>query len=115
MGYPTIAMLGFWFVNMTLINRVLEGAFITSTDMGIVNTLAVWRQFELFSFIPIPIPNMSMIISGIAHLVKFDYSFFGGNAGFIQYSLYSITFAVAFMLFVIIIAGLIGNFLNRTR
>lgn len=115
MGYNTITMLGYWFLNMTLINRILEGSFITATEMGIVNSLAVWRQFELFGFIPIPIPNITMLISGLARLVKFDYSYFGGHAGFVQYSLYSITFGVAFLLFVIIIGGLIGNFLNRTR
>jgi len=115
MGYPTMAMLAFWFVNMTTINRILEGTFITSSDVGVVNSLVVWRQLDLFGFIPIPIPNMTMIITGIARLVKFDYSFFGGNAGFFQYSLYSISFAVAFMMFVIIIGGLVSNFLNRVR
>lgn len=115
MGYHTIAMLGFWFVNMTAINRVLGGSFVTATDMGIINSLSVWRQFDLFGFIPIPIPNMTMLITGLARLVKFDYSFFDGWAGFIQYSLYSVTFAIAFLLFVIIIGGLISNFLNRVR
>lgn len=115
MGYQTIAMLGFWFINMTAINRVLEGTFITSNDIGILNSMSVWRQFDLFGFIPIPVPNMTMIINGLAHLVKFDYSFFSGQAGFVQYALYCVTFAVAFMLFVIIIGGLISNFLNRVR
>ncbi len=100
---------------MTLINRVMEGTFVTATDMGVVNQLAVFRQITLFGFIPIPIPNLEMIIGGIARLIKFDYSFFGGQAGFIQYSLYSITYGVAFLLFVIIIGGLISNFMNRIR
>lgn len=115
MGYQTMGMLAFWFVNMTMINRVLEGSFISASDMNVINSLTVWRQLDLFGFIPIPIPNMSMIITGIARLIKWDYSFFGGQAGFLQYSLYAITFAVAFMLFVIIIGGLISNFLNRIR
>lgn len=115
MGYDTMGMLAFWFVNMTAINRVMEGTFITASDVGVINSLSILRQLDLFGFIPIPIPNMTMIITGVARLVKFDYDFFGGTAGFIQYSLYSITFAVAFMLFVIIIGGLISNFLNRTR
>lgn len=115
MGMNTMGMLAFWFVNMTAINRVLEGTFITAADVGVVNAYSVWRQIDLFGFIPIPIPNMTMLVTGVARLVKFDYSFFGGSAGFIQYSLYSVTFAVAFMLFVIIIGGLISNFLNRVR
>jgi hypothetical protein len=115
MGYHTIAMLGYWFVNMTLINRILEGTFITANDMGVVNSMSVWRQFELSGFISVPVPNMTLFISGLGHLMKFDYSYFSGYAGFLQYSLYSVTFGVAFMLFVIIIGGLISNFLNRTR
>lgn len=115
MGPQTMTMLAFWFINMTAINRVLEGTFISATDVGVINSLSVWRQMDLFGFIPIPIPNMTMIITGIARLVKFDYSYFSGTAGFIQYALYSITFGVAFMMFIIIIGGLISNFLNRTR
>lgn len=115
MGYDTMAMLSFWFINMTILNRILEGTFITANDIGVINQLAVFRQLNLFGIIPIPIPNMEMIITGVARLVKFDYSYFGGSAGFIQYLLYSVTFAVGFMLFVIIIGGLISNFLNRIR
>ena len=115
MGYDTMAMLAFWFINMTMLNRILEGTFITANDIGVINQMTVFRQLDLFGIIPIPIPNMEMIITGVSRLVKFDYSYFGGTAGFIQYSLYSITFAVGFMLFVIIIGGLISNFLNRIR
>ena len=115
MGYQTIAMLGWWFLHMTLINRVMEGTFVTAGDMGVVNQLAVFRQITLFGFIPIPITNLSMIVTGIARLIKWDYSFFGGQAGFIQYSLYCVTYAIAFLLFVIIIGGLISNFMNRSR
>jgi hypothetical protein len=115
MGYETMTMLAYWFVNMTALNRILEGKFITASDVGVVNSLTIFRELDLFGFIPIPIPNMTMIITGVARLVKFDYAYFGGNAGFLQYALYSITFGVAFMLFVIIIGGLISNFLNRTH
>lgn len=115
-GYAgTITMLGWWFLNMTLINRVLEGQFITSNDMGVVNQLSIFRQITLFGYIPVPIPNLSMLTSGIGRLLKTDYSFFGGQAGYFQYGLYAITFGVAFMLFVIIVASLISNFLNRVR
>lgn len=108
-------MLAFWFVNLTAINRVLEGTFITANDVSVLNALTVWRQMTLFGFIPVPIPNVSMLTTGLARVVKFDYSFFGGYAGFIQYTLYSVTFAVAVILFFMIIGGLLSNFLNRTR
>lgn len=115
MGFPTITQLGWYFLHMTLINRVLEGQLITANEMGIINQLSIFRQITLFGYIPVPIPNLSMLTTGIARLIKFDYSFFGGQAGFIQYSLYSISFGIMFLLFVIIIGGLISNFLNRVR
>jgi len=115
MGFPTITMLGWWFLNFTLINRVLEGQFATVTDLGVVNQLSVFRQVTLFNYIPMPIPNLEMITSGVGRLLQWDYTFFGGNAGFISYGLYSITFGIMFLLFVIIIGGLISNLLNRTR
>ncbi len=115
MGFPTIVMLGWWFLNMTLINRVLEGQFITSNDMGVIKTMSVFRQITLFGYIPVPIPNLAMLTTGIGRLIKFDYSFFGGNAGFFQYAFYCVSFGIMFLLFVIIIGGLISNFLNRVR
>lgn len=114
MNFGTITMLGFWFVNMTAINRVLEGTFITAADVGVLNTMG-FRVITLFGYIPIPILNVQAIAVGMGRLMKFDYSFFGGNAGFIQYMLYSVSFAVAVTLFLIIIGGLISNFLNRVR
>lgn len=115
MGFQTITMLGWWFLHFTLINRILEGQFITSNEMGVINDLSVFRQITLFGYIPVPIPNLDIFTTGISRLVKFDYSFFGGNAGFIQYALYSVSMGIAFLLFVIIISGLISNFLNRVR
>lgn len=115
MGFQTITMLGWWFLHMTLINRVLEGQFITSNDMGVVNQLAVFRQITLFGYIPVPIPNLNMLLGGVGRLINFDYSYFGGQAGFFQYALYSVSFGIMFLLFVIIIGGLISNFLNRVR
>jgi len=116
MGYDMMAMLAFWFINFTMINRVLEGSFIAvAADMAVIESLAVFRETELFGFLSFPVPNLSMLISGIPRLIKFDYSFFGGYGGFIQYALYSVSFAVAFLLFITIIVGLISNYLNRTR
>ena len=61
MGYDTMGMLAFWFVNMTAINRVMEGTFITASDVGVVNSLSIFRQLDLFGFIPIPIPSRRVV------------------------------------------------------
>lgn len=87
---------------MTLINRVLEGQFITGSDVGILNSLSIFRVTEVLGIIPVPVLNLNFL-QGIMHLVKWDYSFFGGNAALIQFFLYSLTAALAFLLFTIMI------------
>lgn len=116
MGADVLGMLGFWFINFTIINRVLEGSFISVTsEMTVVNNMTIVRLMNLMGFIPVPILNLDFLTAGVPRLMKFDYSFFGGYGGFIQYSLYAISFAMAFILFITIIGGLISSFLNRVR
>jgi hypothetical protein len=50
----------------------------------------------------IPVPNTNFL-SGLFHLVSFDYSFFGGMGQLIMFGLYSITFMIGFMMFVTVI------------
>lgn len=111
MDYKWIGFLGTCFVGMTIINRVLEGLWITGTDVGIMNQLSITQKVDV-GFMSLPVPNMSFI-SGIFHMLQFDYSFFGGNAQLIQFAMYSISFMVAFMLFVTIIG--LGINAIRTR
>lgn len=115
MGTPAfIGFLAFCFVGMTVINRILEGAFIAAADVTILNQLTIFRDLELFGLFSVPVPNLDFIITGIPRLIKWDYSFFGGNAGIIQYFLYSATAAMSFFLFVLII-GLLYQYFNRVR
>jgi len=55
---------------------------------------------------------MDFFFIGIPRLVKWDYSFFGGNAAIFQFLLYSLTFALSFMLFIIII-GMVSQYFGR--
>lgn len=115
MGSPAgIGFLAFCFVGMTLINRILEGAFIAANDVTILNQLTVFRDLELFGLFTVPVPNLSFITEGIPHLVKWDYSFFGGNAAVFQYFLYSLTAALSFFLFMLVL-GLLYQYFSRVR
>jgi len=107
-----IGFLASGFVGMTLLNRILEGAFISSSDVEIINTLTITHSQNIFGLFSMPVLNMDFFYVGIPRLIKWDYSFFGGNAAIFQYFLYSFTFVVAFMLFMIII-GVVSNFLSR--
>lgn len=114
MSVNFIGFLAFVFVGMTLINRIMEGVFIAGAEIDSLNQLTVFRDIEIFGLFSVPVPNLEFLTSGIPHLVKWDYSFFGGNAGIIQYFLYSLTAAVSFGLFVLMI-GLLYQYFNRSR
>ena len=97
---------------MTLLNRILEGLFITASDVGIINTLTLTRSQEVFGLFTMPVINTDFFFVGIPRLVKWDYSFFGGNAAIFQYLLYTLTFALTFLLFALLV-GLVSQFFAR--
>ena len=97
---------------MTLLNRILEGLFITTSDVGIINTLTLTRSQEVFGLFTMPVINTDFFFVGIPRLVKWDYSFFGGNAAIFQYLLYTLTFALTFLLFALLV-GLVSQFFAR--
>lgn len=109
-----IGFLAFIFVGMTLLNRIMAGQLITSADMTIMNTMTITRDYNIAGLFDIPVPNTDFFFTGIPHLIRWDYSFFGGSAGLIQYFLYSISAAVAFLAFSVMI-GMAAQFLSRTR
>lgn len=112
MGYHLIGFLAFLFVGMTLLNRILEGAFITASDVSVMNTLTITHDQSIFGLFTVPVINTDFFFVGLPRLVKWDYSFFGGNAAIFQYFLYSLTFALTFILFLAII-GMVGQYFSR--
>jgi hypothetical protein len=114
MNIAFIGFLAFLFVGFSILNRVLDGAFVTGSDIAIVNNLTIFRNLQLFGLFNVPVPNLEFFTTGIPQLVKWNYTFFGGNAGIIQYFLYSATAAMAFGAFVITV-GLLYQYFNRTR
>lgn len=107
-----IGYLAWSFVGMTMLNRILEGAFIAASDVAVINTLTISNDIKLGWF-TIPVINADFFFVGIPRLVKWDYSFFGGNAALFQYFLYSLTFALSFMLFILLVGLVAQYFLRR--
>ena len=96
-----------------MFNRILEGVFITASDVSVLNTLTITRSQEVFGLFTIPMINTDFFFTGIPRLVKWDYSYFGGNAAIFQYLLYSLTFALSFLIFTIIIGMVFQYFARR--
>ena len=107
-----IGFLAFCFVGMTMLNRMAEGALIAADEIAIMNTLTITRDQTIFGLFTVPVINTDFFFTGIPALVRWDYSFFGGNAAIFQYLLYSLTFALTFLLFTVII-GLVSNYFAR--
>jgi len=113
MNAGVMFFLAFVFIGATAINRVLEGAFINSIDVAILNNILIFKSLNVFGLFSIPVINTGFITDGLPHLLNWDYSFFGGSADLIMYLLYTITAAVAFGLFITVVGSLASNYLHR--
>ncbi len=109
-----IGFLSMAWVGLTAINRMLEGAFLTSVETSHLNSYMFTQEFTLLSVFKMPIINFQFFTQGIPSLLRWDYSFFGGNAQIIQYLLYSLTAIMAFIIFGFL-AGLLTSYFSRVR
>ena len=109
-----IGFLAFCFVGLTIVNRIAEGLFVAEAELETVNQFLVFDQVSILNAFKLPVPNFSFITEGLPRLVAWDYSFFGGNAAIFTYFLYSISAALAFLLFTIMI-GFLFQFFARSR
>jgi hypothetical protein len=96
-------------LGLTLINQTLEGTFAGAEVASWTNNFAFTQDFKLFGLFDMPVLNLQFFTEGIPSLIRWDYSFFGGNAQMFQYLLYVLTAVVAFVLFGLMI-GLLYNF-----
>ena len=112
-GFRFVGFLSMVFVGLTMLNRFAAAQFILAADVAVMNTLTITRDQSIFGLFNIPVINTNFFFVGIPRLVKWDYSFFGGNAAIFQYFLYSTTFALTFLLFVIIVGMISQRFARR--
>ena len=100
-------------IGLTIINRILEGQFLTASESSWWCSIQLFNEFRVFDLFTVPVLNFQFFTVGIPSLLRWDYSFFGGNAELIQYFLYTITAVVAFILFCILIGLLFNAFRAR--
>lgn len=102
----------FLFIGFTIINRILEGAMISTGEIEVLNQLTVFRTIQVLEMFSIPVPNLDFFTVAIPRLFMWDYAFFGGHGAIIQYFLYSVTAVASFGLFVTVV-GLLYNYFGR--
>lgn len=112
MDIHMIGWLGTIFAGATILNRIAGASLVEAADVAVMNTLTITRDMNVWGLFHMPVLNTDFFFTGIPRLVKWDYSYFGGNAAIIQFMLYAITFAVAFGI-VLIFAGVIGQYFSR--
>lgn len=103
-----IGFLSMSWIGLTVVNRILEGQFLTSNERVWSNYYAFTQEFKVFEIFSMPVLNLQFFTHGIPALIKWDYSFFGGSAQMFQYLLYSLTAVASFVIFGIVI-GLLYN------
>lgn len=101
MDFKWVGWAGMMFVGLTIINSILGGAFVSTTDIGILNQVGLTQKVDI-GFMTIPVPNMNFI-QGLMNMLSWNYNFFGGMGQLIIFFLYAVTFMVAFMLFITVI------------
>lgn len=101
-GYEWIGWLATVFLGLTVINRILTGAWISSADVAILNQARLTQNVN-FGIFSVPIPSTSYL-QGIFDLLKGDYSFFSGNAQIFYFFFQTVTFMIGFALFVMLVS-----------
>lgn len=115
-GQPSeLGLIGFlslaW-IGLTTINRIMEGQLTTAAETAHLNRLMFTQELTLLDLWKLPVMNFQFFTQGIPSLLKWDYSFFGGNAQLFQYMLYSINALVSFIILGFIIGLLTSNIIR---
>lgn len=112
MRTPLIMFLGLMFTVGTLISLIIAGEWFGTSDVDTINSLTVMRPVDI-SIWTLSVPNLEYFTTGLSRMVTFNFAFFGGAAGILQFLLImTIGGAVAWGIFVITI-GVATNLLSR--
>ena len=107
-----IMFMVFAFVGCTLISRMLEGAYFSTTDINIMNQLAVFRDVQILGLFSIPTLNLDFFTQGLPHLLMWDYPFFTGTWNLFRYFLYVLSIGIVWGILVVFI-GVLSNRFGR--
>lgn len=109
----TIGFLASSFLGLTLINNILAKELIMADDIGVFNDIMFTQTFQIYDLFSMPIINFGFFTDGVPNMLRWDYTFFGGNAQLITYFLYSITAVVALIIFMMAVGTITSFFARR--
>jgi hypothetical protein len=102
----------FGFLGGTFCQRLLEGSWFNADDARIIRALTLFTTLDI-GYWKIPVVNGDFFTVGIPHLLKMDYSFFGGNGMFLQWGFYAFLFAANLVLLAIFLGVISSYFTGR--
>ncbi len=105
-----IMFIMFAFVGITLMSRMLEGAYFSSTDIAIMNQLTVFRDVQVLGLFSIPTLNLEFFTQGLPHLLMWDYPFFEGTWALARYFFYVLSVGVIWGILIIFVGVLSQRF-----
>jgi len=108
-----VMFLGLIFTAGVLISLVISGLWFVEGDVDTINSLTVVRPIDV-SIWTLQVPNLAYFTTGLAKLTMFDFGFFGGGYGLIQWVLImTIGAATAWGVFTVVIYAASGLFGRR--
>lgn len=92
------------FIVGILVSLMMGGTYFGGTEVSLMNDLTVFRSYDVFNLISLPLLNIRFFTEGIPRLVMWDYAFFGGGYAIFQWFLYVITIGVVWGLAMAVLA-----------
>jgi len=103
--------LGFIFTAGTWISLTFASGAFGASELANVNSLAAFKAANILGLWTVQVPNIDLITTGIAALVKMDFAFFVGGMGMIKFLLImTIGAATVWGIFTVIIYVISGLF-----
>jgi len=104
---------GIFFIGL-LLSWMLNGMWFNTATRAILGSLTAIKVYDIWGMFKIPWVNMDFFTIGLPKLLSFDFAFFGGTYGAIQYLLYIIAMGIVWGIVVVVI-GVIYSFWSRGR
>lgn len=106
-----VMFLGFIFLAGTIISLTFSGQWLGPNDVGVLNALTPLTNVSVFGIWSLAVPNLNFFITGFKALTMFDFAFFSGEMGLLQwFFMFTIGAATVWGIFTIIIITAMGLF-----
>lgn len=99
-----IMFMGLVFAAGTMISLTFSGAWLGTSEVEVVNAMAVFKQANILGLWSVTIPNIDFFLVGAKSLMMLDFAFFTGPLAIVQWFMFmTVGLGLLFGFFVIVI------------